>query len=407
MNQAGHRRFTRLDILWLVFLAGLAALKTQDEFHKELILLAIGLFQIFEHRFLGLVRERGKAYSVLIKIGLATLLVAHTGGINSRYSYYLIYGLPVATAAMFYEIWATLGWTALASAAYCSNLVPLLPEYQLTRSGATELAIRNLFFFLVAILINRFVTETRRQAEQLRETNRRLQHAEAEARRSERLAALGQLTAGLAHELRNPLGVIKASAETLLQKLPPQDGLAQELAGYIASEVNRLNTIVSRFLDFARPHALEKHLEEVPPLVERALKAAADHWPGSNIKIERQMESGLPLIPLDAALVEQVFTNLVFNAYEAMGGAEGELRVRIAAVNSEGRRGMEVTFEDTGPGVPPEQQDQIFNPFFTTKPSGVGLGLSVVSKIVDDHGGSIRIQAKTGKGASFRVFLPA
>ncbi len=402
-----RRRFTQLDILWLVFLSGLAALKTQDEFHKDLILLAIGLFQIFEHRFLGLVRERGKAYSVLIKIGLATLLVAHTGGINSRYSYYLIFTLPVATAAMFYGVWATLGWTALASAAYCSNLIPLLPEYQLTRSGTIELAIRNLFFFLVGILVNRFVSETRRQAEQLRETHLRLRQAEAEARRSERLAALGQMTAGLAHELRNPLGVIQASAETLGKEPPPGGALAKELAGYISSEVQRLNTLVSRFLDFARPHNLEKHPEDIPTLVERALKAAADRWAHSEIKVERRIDQGLPRIPVDAALVEQVFINLVFNAYEAMGGEHGELRVGIEAAKSNGTPGVEITIEDTGPGISPELQEQIFNPFFTTKPTGVGLGLSIVSKIVDDHGGSIRVQANNGKGATFRVFLPA
>ena len=402
-----RRRFTQLDILWLVFLSGLAALKTQDEFHKDLILLAIGLFQIFEHRFLGLVRERGKAYSVLIKIGLATLLVAHTGGINSRYSYYLIFTLPVATAAMFYGVWATLGWTALASAAYCSNLIPLLPEYQLTRGGTIELAIRNLFFFLVGILVNRFVSETRRQAEQLRETHLRLRQAEAEARRSERLAALGQMTAGLAHELRNPLGVIQASAETLGKEPPPEGALAKELAGYISSEVQRLNTLVSRFLDFARPHNLEKHPEDIPTLVERALKAAADRWAHSEIKVERRIDQGLPRIPVDAALLEQVFINLVFNAYEAMGGEHGELRVGIEAAKSNGTPGVEVTIEDTGPGISPELQEQIFNPFFTTKPTGVGLGLSIVSKIVDDHGGSIRVQTNNGKGATFRVFLPA
>jgi signal transduction histidine kinase len=401
-----RRRFTQLDILWLVFLSGLAALKTQDEFHKDLILLAIGLFQIFEHRFLVLVRKRGKAYSVLIKIGLATLLVAHTGGINSRYSYYLIYALPVATAAMFYGVWATLGWTALATAAYCSNLIPLLPEYELTRSGTIELAIRNLFFFLVGILVNRFVTETRRQSEQLRETHLRLQQAEAEARRSERLAALGQLTAGLAHELRNPLGVIKGSAETLSKDPPPQGALAKELSGYISSEVNRLNVLVSRFLEFARPHNVEKQPEDISALMERALKAAADHWPNSRIKVERQFEKGLPPVPVDAALLEQVFTNLVFNAYEAMGGEDGELRVSIAAESAEGHSGVAVKIEDTGPGIPPEQRDQIFNPFFTTKPTGVGLGLSIVSKIVDDHGGSIRAEERNGKGASFRVFLP-
>src|SRR3989442_14650687 len=126
-------------------------------------------------------------------------------------------------------------------------------------SGAAELAIRNLFFFVAALVVNRFVIQNRLQAlryqklaETLAETNRRLEQAQAEARRSERLAALGQLSAGLAPELRDPLGVIKASAETLVKKLKSSDPLTAQVAGYISNEVNRLNTIVNRFLDFAR-----------------------------------------------------------------------------------------------------------------------------------------------------------
>jgi two-component system, NtrC family, sensor histidine kinase HydH len=406
MSEASRRRFISLDILWLVFLAGLAVLKTQDEFHKELILLAIGLFQLFEHRLLGLVPRRGKAYSVLIKICFSTLLVIHTGGIASGYSYYLIYCLPVATAAMFYGVWATLGWTALASAAYCSNLIPVLPKYEVTSSGATELAIRNVFFFIVAILVNRFASETRRRAEQLADANRRLEQAQAEARRSERLAALGQLSAGLAHEIRNPLAVIKGAAETLGRKLPPEDAVAQELGQYISSEVNRLNSLVSRFLDFARPVHLEKRPEAIVPLVERALTAARERWPNSKIEVERSVGDGLTTVPLDAELAEQVFANLVFNAYEAMGEEKGRLRITVAPAARQGSEGVEVVFEDCGPGVAPEHRERIFDPFFTTKQNGVGLGLSIVSKIMDDHGGSIRIESEPG-GARFRLFFPA
>jgi two-component system, NtrC family, sensor histidine kinase HydH len=405
MSQMSRRRFISLDILWLAFLAGLAALRTQDEYHKQLILLAIGLFQVFEHRFLGLVPRRGKAYSVLIKIGLATLLVVHTGGITSGYSYYLIYCLPVATAAMFYGIWATLGWTALASLAYCSNLIPVLAKYEVTASGATELAIRNLFLFLVAILVNRFVTESHEQseryrllAEELAETNRRLELAQAEARRSERLAALGQLSAGLAHEIRNPLGVIKGAAETLGRKLAGGDETVREMAEYISSEVNRLNSLVSRFLDFARPLRVVKHPEAVVPLVEQALAAAHERWPESKIEVERQYENSLPAVPLDAELAEQVFTNLIFNAYEAMGLQDGKLQISATSAGRNGREGIELVIQDSGPGVAAEHRERIFDPFFTTKQSGVGLGLSIVSKIMDDHGGSIRIESEPGAG---------
>lgn len=400
-----------MDFFWLAFLGGLAALDPVFEIHKQLTLLAIGLFQIFEHRFLGLAGPaRGRIYSVILKTLLATLLVAHTGDIFS--SYYLIYFLPVVTASMFFGPRATLLWTALCSLAYCSFLLPALSEFELTASGATELAIRNLFFFVAALVVNRFVTENRRQgtryrelAETLAETNRRLEQAQDEARRAERLAALGQLSAGLAHELRNPLGVIKGSAEILNKKLQPSDPVSGELAGYISSEVNRLNTIVSRFLDFARPLRLETRSEEIVPLVERALQSAQDRWPQAKVEIEREYAAGLPKVPLDADLCEQVLSNLVFNAYEAMTEG-GKLRVAVAEAESDGRRGVEIEIADSGPGVAPELRERIFNPFVTTKKGGVGLGLSIVSRIVDDHHGWIRVSSPSGKGACFKVFFP-
>jgi two-component system, NtrC family, sensor histidine kinase HydH len=413
MPDPERHKFAWMDFVWLAFLGGLALLHPIVEIHKQLTLLAIGVFQILEQRFLGWAGPRGPIYTVVIKILLATLLIGHTGGINS--SYFLIYYLPVVTAAMFFGPWATLAWTAATSAAYCSFLawVPW-SAFELTAEGATELAIRNLFFFLAAILVNRFVVENRRHsmryqklAEELAETNRQLKRAEAEARRSERLGALGQMSAGLAHEIRNPLGIIKGSAESLSKRLISSDAVSVELAGYISSEVNRLNSIVTRFLDFARPHELEKQLEEIPPLIERALKAARDRWPDAKVEVERQYASGLIPVPVDTGLCEQVFLNLVMNAYEAMDGSAGKLRVSIRAAESNGRRGVEMDIEDSGPGVPEELREQVFNPFFTTKQSGVGLGLSIVSKIVDDHRGWIRIESPPGKGACFRVFLPA
>jgi signal transduction histidine kinase len=399
-----------MDLLWLAFLAGLAALEPRLEIDKQLTLLAIGALQIFEHRILEWVPERGRSYSVILKILLGSLLVNYTNGIFS--SYYLIYFVPVVTAAMYFDLWATLLWTGLTSAAYCSFVVWALSEYEVVPETITELAIRNLFFFLAAVVVNRFVTENRKQvmryrvlAETLADTNRRLELAQEEARRSERLAALGQLSGGLAHELRNPLAVIKGSAETLMRKLVNSDPITTEMAGYISSEVNRMNALVTRFLDFARPHKLERQREQIPPLIERGLKAARDRWPDAKVEVERQFAPDLPPVNLDADLMERVFANLALNAYEAMEASGGKLRV-AAVPSAAGKRGVEITFQDSGPGIPAEQREQIFNPFFTTKETGVGLGLSIVSKIVDDHRGSIRVTSEPGKGACFHVFLP-
>ncbi|MFB3923512.1 MAG: ATP-binding protein [Terriglobia bacterium] len=413
MAEQERPTFAWMDLLWLAFLLGLALLQPLFEIHKQLTLLALGLLQILEQRFISILKARGPTYSVILKIVLASSVVNCTGGIES--SYYLIYFLPVVTAAMYFEAWESLLWTALTSAAYCSFLlwVPWW-KVEVDAEGATELLIRNLFLFLAAIVVNRFVTENRRQsrqyrqlAETLAETNRRLEQIQAEARRSERLAALGQLSAGLAHEIRNPLGVIKGSSEMLNKRLQGSDQVAGELAGYISSEVNRLNMIVTRFLDFARPSNLQFKTEAVTPVVDRALKNAHDRWPEARVEVQRDYAREVPPVPLDADMCEQVFTNLFLNAYEAMEKDGGTLKVTIARANHDGRQGVEIEIHDSGPGIPAELREQIFNPFFTTKKSGVGLGLSIVSKIIDDHRGWIRLSSDTGKGASFRVFLPA
>jgi two-component system, NtrC family, sensor histidine kinase HydH len=270
-------------------------------------------------------------------------------------------------------------------------------------------------------VVNRFVVENRRQikryqelAETLAETNRKLQQAQEEARRSERLAALGQMSAGLAHEIRNPLGVIKGSAEMLHQKLEESNPLASELAGYISSETNRLSALVTRFLDFARPLHLELTPQDITSVLDRAVHdVELTHKDnGDSVQVERQYQPNLPLVPLDEGLAEQAFVNLIQNAYDAMGGSGGTLRVKAARATNENRGGVEVRIEDTGPGIPDALREQIFNPFVTTKKTGVGLGLSIVSRVIDGHHGTIRVESGgdgsgRGGGACFVVFFPA
>jgi len=415
--------FNWMDVLWLLFLAGLAVLPPVAEIHKQLTLLAIGVAQLSEGWLLRKMPQRGATYVVLLKTALATLLIDHTGEVGINSSYWPVYFLPVVTAAEYFSPVATLLWTTLASAAYCSYLYPALQEYEITEESYGLLTMRILFFFLAAMVVNRFVVENRKQmkryqdlAETLAETNRRLEQAQEQARRSERLAALGQMSAGLAHEIRNPLGVIKGSVEMLHQKLGESDALSTELAGYISSETNRLSALVTRFLDFARPLHLELLPQDVTAVLDHALQSVALTNKDKNneeapVRVERQYEANLPRVPLDESLTEQAFVNLIQNAYDAMGSNGGTLRLSAARSYSSGRNGVEVRIEDTGPGVPAELREQIFNPFVTTKKTGVGLGLSIVSRIVDGHHGTIRVEDGKGagnrQGASFVLFFPA
>jgi two-component system sensor histidine kinase HydH len=418
------RRFNRLDAawltIWLLFLVGLAVLPPQFEWHKQLILLAIGIVQLLETKLISHFPKRGVFYVILLKILLATVLIDHTGEVGINSSYYPIYYLPVVTAALYCGPWLTLLWTLIASAAYCSYLYPAMQEYELTPEAFGYLALRILFFFLAAMVVNRFSQQSQHQtqlyrelAERLAETNRRLEQAQAEARRSERLAALGQLSAGLAHEIRNPLGVIKGSAEMLTQKLQASDELARELAGYISTEVNRLSALVTEFLDFARPLHAQPHPADLIVLLDRVLQVVASRFAGNEetrkpVRVERHYASGLPLVPLDESLCEQAFLNLVQNAYEAMQDDKrgGTLLVDVYRATKNDREGVELRLADTGPGVPEELREEIFNPFVTTKKTGVGLGLSIVSKIVDGHHGSIHVENAPEGGAVFTIFFP-
>lgn len=411
-----------MDVLWLLFLAGLAALPPVAEIHKQLTLLAIGVLQFNEGRLLARAPRRGATYIVLLKIALATLLIDHTGEIGINSEYYPIFYLPVVTAAEYFSPWGTLLWTGLASAAYCSYLFdPALRDFEVTPESYRFLALRIVFFFLAAMVVNRVVVENRRQirryqelAGTLADTNRRLEQAQEEARRSERLAALGQMSAGLAHEIRNPLGVIKGSAEMLHQKLGESNPLASELAGYISSETNRLSALVTRFLDFARPLHVELAPQQITAVLDRALHdvslSSTRKDEGKLVRVERQYQPNLPPVPLDESLCEQAFVNLIQNAYDAMGSGGGMLRVSATRANGANRDGVEVRIEDSGPGIPADLREQIFNPFVTTKKTGVGLGLSIVSRIVDGHHGTIRVEGgdepNDGRGARFVVFFP-
>jgi C4-dicarboxylate-specific signal transduction histidine kinase len=165
-----------------------------------------------------------------------------------------------------------------------------------------------------------------------------------------------------------------------------------------------------RFLDFARPSKLELRPERISEIVDRALDAATASFPNAGVKIERNYAPNLPEIPADPQLCEQVFVNLITNAIQAMqaqaDSSEKTLRIAIEQEVSNGEPGVAVFVEDTGPGVAPELREQIFNPFFTSKKDGVGLGLSIVAKIVDDHRGTIRLEENAPCGARFHVFFP-
>lgn len=395
-------RIRTIDIVWLLFLGALAVLgmgQSRHSVYEWLALLALGGFQIFESQ-LGVAEDRVAAgLAISFKLTTCYLLVWETGGIES--SYYLIFLLPIVSAASLLGLWGTLLVTAASSALYLSFLVYVWQAYYVPPEGQRELTVRILFFFLSAILVNRLAAENRLKTESLARANRELSEAQDEVRRSERLAALGQLSAGLAHEIRNPLGVISASAELLSNSIARDNEVAREVAGFIRSEVGRTNELVSRFLDFARPSALERTETDLNEVVNRAVSQFHETLDGgSEVKV-RQRSGELPKIFCDARLIESAVANLLANGCQAMpsGGV-------IEVTTSRNGSMAQIEVADQGAGIPEEELENIFNPFFTTKPRGVGLGLAMVSKFVDAHGGRINVTSRKGHGSRFRILLP-
>jgi signal transduction histidine kinase len=227
----------------------------------------------------------------------------------------------------------------------------------------------------------------------------------------ERLAALGEMAAGLAHEIRNPLGSIKGAAQYLLPE-GEQLGAAKEFLTIIVDEVNRLNKVVSQFLDYARPYRGDPAPLDVNEVVKKTVQLLPPHDNGGEAgRYELALSLGeeLPPVRADAEQLRQVFLNLALNALQAMPQG-GKLTIS-SGVRRGARRGepasfLEIRFRDTGVGIPPSDLKNLFIPFFTTKDKGTGLGLPISQRIVENHGGTIEVRSQQGKGATFTVLLP-
>ena len=393
------------DLVWIPLFVALAFTSDILDVFVVVPLVALGLVQVLEPKITALGAPGGRAAWILFKLALVYLLIAYTGGIQSNF--WLLLLLPVVSAATASGLLGTLVFTALAAAAYLSFLLFLDWEKFVLERPEIEVFIQRLVcLFMVGNLANALAEALRvqsvkhqRTAESLTEANRQLVLAHEAVRRSDKLAALGQLTAGLAHELRNPLGTIKASAEMLNQQLSDENEIAREVAGFISTEVDRTNSLVTRFLQFARPLKLRLDPEDLAHLLDRAISEAEREAPG--IAVYRNYAPEIPPFPIDSELMERVFYNLVLNAAQATAPG-GAVTVKTRA---EGRS-AQIAVIDRGSGITQEQMKDIFNPFFTTKPEGVGLGLAIVAKIVDEHGGKIAVESEPGKGSIFLVSLP-
>ena len=240
-------------------------------------------------------------------------------------------------------------------------------------------------------------------AERLRAAEVALTSAESAAIEREQLAAIGELSAMIAHEIRNPLTIIGNAIATLRRReTSPED--RSTLLGILEEEAARLNRFMTDLLSYARPVSLELVPVDVREIVERALALVPER---AGLEVELIEAEPAGRVMGDANLLRQVFENLVNNAAQAMGREGGILTVRILRHEEKASAGVDVFVEDTGEGMDTSVRDRALLPFFTTRPSGTGLGLAIVARFVQAHGGKLEIRSAAGKGTSVRVFLPA
>jgi signal transduction histidine kinase len=235
---------------------------------------------------------------------------------------------------------------------------------------------------------------------ELQKSHQELEQAQYQLIRTEKLAALGQLAAGVAHEINNPLGTITIYAHILLKSMEADDPRREDMA-LIISEANRTKGIVQGLLSFARETKLKPGETDVNELLEDTLGLLVNQSLFQNIKIKKGFTRDLPTIFADATQLKQVFLNIILNAAQAMEG-KGDL----AIATSLDKNHIRIRIRDTGPGIPPEQVGKLFDPFFTTKEKGTGLGLAISYGIIEKHSGKINVQTELGKGSTFTISLP-
>ena len=237
----------------------------------------------------------------------------------------------------------------------------------------------------------------------------RVEQLEERERLRDRLAALGEMAAAIAHELKNPLAGIEVMAGVLRRQIANSPD-AQSILTDIINEAKMANAIVQEVLDFVRPIRLQVERTGIAEAVQGAIHLADTKARRGAVNVDVQLAEGLQLIHSDQHQLTQVFTNLLINAYEAMGGTgritiRGE-HTRLADGTGDGRDAVLVEVTDDGPGMPPDISDKVFDPFFTTKAQGSGLGLAIVRKIVDAHDGRLDLRTAPGQGTTIRLTLP-
>lgn len=338
--------------------------------------------------------------SLWVRVGLVALMLILTVSLHYRgmsQSDMILRGLfrqfcylPILVAAL----WFGVRGGFIAAAAIILAVIPHMIFKEMTSSAMAEEGLEYLYYFLFGWVFG-YLSDREREAQKKREELVR------QVARMEHMSAIGELAAGLAHEIKNPMGSIKGAAQILEPELP-SNHKKREFMDILLEEVDRLNRVVENFLNYARPLKLDKKPFALAQALDQVVKQLALGKENSGIEVEVQVSYELTVLG-DEESLRQVFLNLGLNAMEAM---EDHGRLQIQAGKDHGPELVWIDFQDTGPGVEKEFVRRIFMPFHSSRAGGTGLGLTISERIVTEHGGRIEVHSPPEGGSIFRVILP-
>jgi two-component system sensor histidine kinase HydH len=339
--------------------------------------------------------------------GIAAVTCLHdftpTSLIFWHYLFERLYYLPIVYTAIYF------GWRGGLVASACAAIcyIPHIRHAWHHTDYATDQYAEIVVFFLVGAGTGILADLGRKQrmaleatSEQLAKVNRELQDSFEQIKRADRLSAIGQLSASLAHEIRNPLASIDGAAN-LIESAQTSGEMRRNSLAIIRKEVQRLNRLLTSLLDFARPRKPEFQTVEPGHLIEAIVNLASAAARQKGIKLRKDVPAAAPAFECDPEQMKQVLLNLAINAVQAMAGP-GEIVLSARQADNSVLIGV----SDQGPGIDEENVDKVFNPFFTTKEAGTGLGLPVVHQIVTQHGGTVRAARNPGGGMTFSLIVP-
>ncbi len=318
--------------------------------------------------------------------------------------YQRLYYLPILAGAYWFGIRGAIVVSLLCTAGYLPHIIhdwADSPEYR--QAQYAELVM----FQVVGLVVATLAEAEKRQRQRLERTSKELASAYQQlqasfehVRRADRLSALGQLSAGLAHEIKNPLASMKGSVEILASDFPAGHD-KREFLEILEKELERLNSVLSEFLQFARTPRPDRRPCNLREVIDSIRVLCSNEAARHGVSIEVSYQEGLPELELDQAQIQQALLNIVLNGTQAMPDG-GRLSIRAESTTE----AVQIWIRDEGPGIPGGNRSRIFDPFFTTKERGTGLGMSIAHKLIQGHGGDIRIVDDERQGSTFLMVFP-